>query len=99
MAPTEPRPLFYELDAYGRAVPVDNPGIWEWERVAIWEGDDVTVSTVFLAIDHARSGPPMVFETMVFGGDRDGLQERCSTWVEAVAMHDRIVAVVTARDG
>ena len=55
----------------------------------------VEVSTIFLGIDHSfGSGPPLLFETMVFGGEHDGHQERCSTWEEAEAMHKRIAAWV-----
>jgi hypothetical protein len=55
------------------------------------------VSTVFLGLDH-RYGeePPLIFETMIFGRGFE-YQERCSTWDEAVAMHDRACEVVRAR--
>lgn len=54
------------------------------------------VSTVFLGIDHAFFGqsPPILFETMVFGGPCDGEQERCCTWEEAVEMHNKWVEKV-----
>lgn len=53
----------------------------------------VTVSTVFLGLDRrfVGGGPPLLFETMVFGGERDGAQWRYSTWDEAVAGHDAAV--------
>lgn len=51
------------------------------------------ISTVFLGSNHRYSsmedGPPIVFETMIFGGPNDEYQERCSTWEEAEAMHKR----------
>jgi len=51
------------------------------------------VSTVFIGLDHrfTGDGPPLVFETMVFGGPFDQEQERYSTWDEAVAGHARMV--------
>ena len=57
------------------------------------------VSTVFLGIDHNffRTGPPLLFETMVFVGDYDSvddIQERCATWDEAEKQHERIVEEV-----
>ncbi len=58
----------------------------------------VRVSTVFLSIDHKwRYGPPILFETMVFGGpeDIDGWQERYATLSEAKAGHARIVESLT----
>lgn len=53
--------------------------------------DDVRVSTVFLGLDHrfGSEGPPLLFETMIFGGEHDQYQERCSTWDEAEAMHTK----------
>lgn len=46
------------------------------------------VSTVFLGLDHSFGhGKPAVFETMIFGGEHDQWQERCSTWEEAEAQH------------
>ena|SRR4030067_896316 len=54
--------------------------------------DLVTVSTVFLGIDHsftANKSPatPVLFETMVFGGKHDGDMERYCTWDEAETGH------------
>lgn len=62
---------------------------------------DLTVSTVFLAIDHnwaeLGDGTPVLFETMVFGpGGSDYGQDRCSTWEEAEAQHADTVQLVTA---
>lgn len=61
-------------------------------RVAIWKSSDVTVSTVFLSIDHQwGDGPPLIFETMVFGGPLDSECERYSTEQEAIEGHERWV--------
>lgn len=49
---------------------------------------DVRISTVFLGIDHSHGmGPPLLFETMIFGGKHDQYQGRCSTWEQAEKMH------------
>lgn len=60
---------------------------------------EAEVSTVFLALDHSHypSGPPILFETMVFGGPHDEHTDRYATWDEAVAGHNRILAAL--RDG
>lgn len=51
------------------------------------------VSTVFLGLNHNfGDGPPLIFETMVFGGDHDGDCERYSTWEEAEAGHKEVVS-------
>ena len=55
--------------------------------------NDVRVSTVFLGLDHRFSlvGPPILFETMVFGGKFDGDMERYTTWAAAEKGHKRMV--------
>lgn len=53
-----------------------------------------TISTIFLGSDHnwTNEGPPILWETMVFGGDLDGECERCSgSRKDAEAMHRRMV--------
>lgn len=60
------------------------------------------VSTVFLAIDHNFHGlhlPPILFETMVFGGPLAGEAERYATWDEAVAGHAAMLARAIAAAG
>jgi len=55
------------------------------------------VSTVFLGLDHAFGNePPMLFETLVFGGNLADEMTRCTTYEEAEAMHkamcDRVLS-------
>ena len=48
----------------------------------------VSVSTVFLGMDHSfGGGDPVLFETMIFGGEHDQYQERYCTWDEAEKGH------------
>jgi hypothetical protein len=48
----------------------------------------VSVSTVFLGMDHSfNGGTPVLFETMIFGGEYDQYQERYCTWGEAEKGH------------
>jgi hypothetical protein len=91
----------YKLDADGRT-PVAVPGLMEWARwyesadrtVRKTDVNGVLVSTVFLGIDHrfAGFGPPILFETMIFGGEHDEHQDRCATWDEAIAQHEAAIA-------
>lgn len=62
--------------------------------------EGIKISTVFLGLDHNfRGGPPLLFETMVFF---DGLssavgyeyQTRCSTYEQALDMHQTAVELV-----
>lgn len=96
----------YILDENRNPVRQEDVGIWgKWlqndsnRRVAEAEFGAVRVSTVFLGIDHdwTREGPPILFETMVFGGPLAGEQWRCATWEEALAQHAQAVAEVKAR--
>jgi hypothetical protein len=57
------------------------------------------ISTVFLSMDHGLAGligdgSPVLFETMVFGGEHDEYQERYHTYDEAEEGHKRIVEMV-----
>lgn len=53
---------------------------------------EVKISTVFLGLDPSfGGGDPLLFETIVFGGELDGEQDRYSTWEEAEAGHHAMV--------
>ncbi len=71
---------------------------WEGERghVALDTVGDARISTVFLGINHRFSdnGPPVLFETMVFGGEHDEYQERYCTIEEARAGHAKALKMV-----
>jgi hypothetical protein len=41
-------------------------------------------------------GDPLLFETMIFDGNNEDYQTRCSTWAEAEQMHEVAVAHATA---
>jgi len=85
--------------------PVEAHDALEWgrwfekadRRVALTEGDIVSVSTVFLGLDHQfdGNGPPLLFETMIFGGPRDEETHRYGTWEEAEAGHKALVEELT----
>ena len=59
----------------------------------------VRVSTVFLGMDHAfDDGPPVLWETMVFGGVLEGEQRRYTSRAAAVTGHAALVAEVKAAE-
>jgi len=61
-------------------------------RVGLYTVDAFRVSTVFLGLDHGFGfGPPLLFETMVFGGPLNYEMERYSTWKQAEIGHNQIV--------
>lgn len=56
---------------------------------------DVCISTVFLGLNHRiGDGPPQIFETMVFGGEKAEEMSRYSTWEEAEKGHGVMVDLV-----
>jgi hypothetical protein len=83
------------------AVPV---GLLRWARwfetayrhIGQTESCNGFVSTVFLGLDHnfLGNGPPILFETLVFGGEWDGEMFRYSTFEEAVEGHYRVCNLV-----
>jgi hypothetical protein len=93
----------YILDNDNNPVPCDDTIEWgkffennDRRRVAATElGPDITISTVFLGLDHRfGEGNPVLFETMVFGGEYDQYTERYCTWGEAERGHEQAVAMV-----
>ena len=77
--------------------PVPEPDLIKWaawfqtadRSLARTQSGDVTISTVFLGLDYnfTFDSPPVLFETMVFGGELDGETRRYSTWDKAIAGH------------
>ncbi len=67
----------------------------ERNRIALTERDEVVISTVFMGINHGDllgESPPMIFETLVIGGEYDGAMLRYSTEREAAAGHEDAIA-------
>lgn len=93
------RPTLYALTEDKTPVPVDEtdyvmPSVSD-RRVALTELEGLLVSTVFLAVDQASDGPPVLFETMVFDDTFNSLDsERTCTWDEAVEAHERMCAQI-----
>jgi len=96
----------YVLNANGKPVP--EPDMMKW---AIWyedakeriiaktELDGVLISTIFLGLDHnfSENGPPVLWETMVFGGPLNRDASRCAgSREQAEAMHQEFVERVEA---
>lgn len=92
----------YILDEAGQPVPCDDLMEWgrfmgniDRRRVAqdMDEGDEsgvrVRVSTVFLGLDHNffGDGPPVLWETLVFGGVLDGEMDRYTSVRAALEGH------------
>ncbi len=69
----------------------------EWEemmkddrkrRVAINKIENATVNTMFIGMDMGfHLDKPLLYSTVIFGGEHDGFEDRYSTYLEAVAGH------------
>lgn len=89
----------YILNEAGKPIP--EPDLMKWgtwlqtanRHVATEIIGDSKVSTIFLGLDYAFGGePPVLWETMVFGGKLDQAQDRCGgSREQAEAMHARMV--------
>ena len=93
---------FYKLDEDKKAVPLGNAfefaeAIGTQPRFVGEDTlEDVNVTTIFLGIDlgHGRSKKPILFETMILGGNLNGETQRYSTWEEAETGHKTMVELV-----
>jgi hypothetical protein len=88
-------PISWAHEMVKRGMCKQTTGVDPW-RVDETVIGDARVSTVSIGLDHrfVGEGPPIVFETMLFGGKHDQYQDRCATWDEAEAAHQRVVAMV-----
>jgi len=55
-----------------------------------------TISTVFLGVDSnfLFGTQPLLFETMIFGGEYDHWQQKYATWEEAEAGHEEAIQMI-----
>ena len=95
----------YVLNGNGDAVVEPDRFRWaEWLEGADRKiGNDyigeVHVSTVFLGIDHAfGEGPPVLWETMIFGGPHNDYQERYTSREDAIAGHAKALRIVRGEE-
>lgn len=90
--------MYYGLD--GRPIPMEQANALfagDARRVAhttlVTDRGRVTVSTVFLVIDHSfgDGGPPVLWETLVFDGPSDQEMRRYTSLADALAGHAEVV--------
>jgi hypothetical protein len=59
---------------------------------------DILVSTVFLGLDQAwNSDIPVLWETMIFGGEHDQYQERYTSHKDALEGHKKALKLVNKK--
>jgi hypothetical protein len=75
------------IDENGVSSPDDDP-----TRIGSTKVGHAWVSTVWLGLDHSFGrGPPLIFETMIFGGSHDQQMWRYASREAALEGHNRIV--------
>lgn len=97
----------YILDDQDNPVPEPDPIRWgrwlekNWSRRTLAvdypvAGEEVKVSTVFLAVNHNWSpgGLPILWETMIFGGEHNDFQVRYTDRQTALEGHEKAVQLV-----
>jgi hypothetical protein len=97
--------MFYILDGSGNPVPEKDMECWNnWFAVADRTVakdfiGDIEISTVFLGIDHSYfQGPPVLYETMIFGGKHDQYLRRYSNKEQAIEGHIKAINIVIKPD-
>jgi hypothetical protein len=94
--------MWYILDEENRPVKSSIIEAGEWldknlKRKAVKQEyiGDVYVSTVFLGLDHSfKSDKPVLWETMIFGGDHDQYQERYTSYEDALKGHQEALNLI-----
>lgn len=97
----------YVLDEELNAIAVDEQQLEEYFRcngdpvkhIAFNYVGNVLISTLFLSINCQWNPekPPLVFETMVFGGELDKYQIRYSTYEKAIEGHQAVAKLVLSQ--
>jgi hypothetical protein len=95
---------WYILDENNKPIRSTIVDCGEWlkknpERKAVKQEyvGDVRISTVFLGLDHAwpRDGDtPLLWETMIFGGEHDQYMDRYTSYEDAVEGHQTALNLV-----
>jgi hypothetical protein len=85
-----------DMQAWGEWM--SDAGRW---RVAHDTCGPVRVSTIFLGIDHAFKGideGPLLFETVIVGGEFDKYMARCGTWADALDQHAGALKLIASEN-
>lgn len=94
--------MYYILDENNKPVKSNIEEFLKWEEenpekrvIEKKTINDVEVSTVFLGLDHSfMSKIPILWETMIFGGEYDNYQERYKSYEEALIGHQKALDLI-----
>jgi hypothetical protein len=93
---------WYILDENNKPIPSTIVDCGKWleknpERKAVKQEHvgDIFISTVFLGLDHSwQSDVPVLWETMIFGGEHDQYQDRYTSVEDALEGHQTALNLV-----
>jgi hypothetical protein len=97
---------WYILDNNNKPIPASITEAADWleegsdrRTVKRDEIGDILVSTVFLGLDHSfpwnEDKTPVLWETMIFGGEHDQYQERYTSHKDALEGHKKALTLIT----
>jgi hypothetical protein len=95
---------WYVLDNNNKPIPASITEAADWleegsdrRTVKRDEIGDILVSTVFLGLDHSWTpgGKPVLWETMIFGGEHDQYQDRYTSHKDALEGHKKALTLIT----
>jgi hypothetical protein len=101
----------YITDSDGEPISCISGKVWaEWieniknrrvarDQIVGVRGGATVVSTMFLGVDHnfGFAGPPLLWETLIMGGEYDGYMRRYSTRASALKGHAKAVEIVKGK--
>jgi len=88
------KPIKSTIIKYGEWME-NNPGVKSVKQEHI---GDIFVSTVFLGLDHSWPKDditPVLWETMIFGGEHDQYQDRYTSYEDALEGHKKALTLIT----
>lgn len=94
--------MYYILDENNKPVKSNIEEFLKWrkenpkKRVVKQEKiNNTEVSTIFLGLDHSfMSKIPVLWETMIFGGEHDNYQERYESYEDALIGHQKALDLI-----
>lgn len=93
--------VYFILDENDNVVEVDDPNEWaRWHRsnhISVGNsciGDSLITTNFVGRAEWTKSGPPLLFHTIITGGDHHGYKKSCATMAEAIEQHRKTIMIV-----
>jgi len=101
--------MWYKLDSNNNPIPCSSVNEYqEWYKIhgdtvaksnfLDASGKQIIVSTVFLGLDHSyNSKVPVLWETMIFGGEHDQYQRRYTNFYDSLEGHNESIDLACSK--